>query len=255
MTRTKQLPPDSPWQALQGIGAAGQDGVAQEIAARVQQLILSRELSDGSRIPSERDLAVLLSTSRPTVSQAIRILVVKGLVESRRGSGAYVRLRPEVNLAASMSLMLEVDPESVGSLAELRLSLESTGVVRAIERATPEELAEAERALRRLADSAGDIASWMSADTYFHATLIGASHNTYLAAMFDSAHTALIDYEYRAWVDSGTVPRWLEPDRIGDLTAIHEPILRAVQRRDVDAALYAVRHHHEVMSRHLRLSA
>ncbi|MFF8958124.1 FadR/GntR family transcriptional regulator [Streptomyces sp. NPDC014894] len=254
MARTKEIPSDSPWQALQDFASSRPEGAAEEIADRVQQLILSRELTDGSRLPSERDLAALLSTSRPTVSQAIRILVIKGLVESRRGSGAYVRLRPGATLAASMGLMLEVEPGSVAQLAELRLSLESTGVVRAIERATEEELAEAERALRGFESGGGDTAAWMSADTCFHATLVNASHNTYLASMFDSVHTALINYEYRTWIDNGTVPGWLAPDRIPALTAVHEPILRAVRNRDVESALYAVRHHHEVMTRHLRMS-
>lgn len=254
MARTKEVLASSPWQALQGIGLSQPEGAAQEIAARVQRLILAQELTDGSRLPSERDLAVLLSTSRATVSQAIRILVVKGLVESRRGSGAYVRMRPEVNLATSINLMLDVEPGSVDALAELRLGLESTGIVKAIERATDDQLAEAERALCRLEQSAGDTASWMSADTYFHATLINASHNAYLAAMFDSVHTALINYEYRAWIDKGTVPSWLGSGQVSALTAIHEPILRAVRTRDVDGALYAVRHHHEVMMRHLRAS-
>jgi GntR family transcriptional regulator, transcriptional repressor for pyruvate dehydrogenase complex len=59
--------------------------VAEDIAAQIQGLIISGDLPEGARLPSERDLAAMLSTSRPTVSQAIRILVVRGLVESRRG--------------------------------------------------------------------------------------------------------------------------------------------------------------------------
>jgi GntR family transcriptional regulator, transcriptional repressor for pyruvate dehydrogenase complex len=253
VARTKGVPDDSPWQALSGAGGRGREGAAEEIAADIQRLILARDLPDGARLPSERDLAVLLSTSRPTVSQAIRILVVKGLVESRRGSGAYVRLRPETSLATSMHLMLDVRPDSVDQLAELRLALETSGIVRAIERATEQELAEGERALERLERSAGDTASWMSADTYFHATLVGASHNAYLTSMFSSVHGALIDYEYRTWIDEGTVPSWLAPDRAAALTAVHEPLLRAVRTRDVALALYAVRHHHEVMAQHLAL--
>ncbi|MET8824647.1 FCD domain-containing protein [Streptomyces sp. NPDC004610] len=247
----KEFEPDSPWEALRDFARGRREGTAEAVANRVQELILGRDLPDGARLPSERDLAALLSTSRPTVSQAIRTLVVRGLVESRRGSGAYVRLRPEATLAASMGLMLEREPESVGQLAEVRLTLESSAVVRAIERATPEELALAEEALRAFADSGGDTASWMSADTRFHATLVSAAHNTYLASMFDSVHTTLINHEYRTWIDNGTVPDWLAPDRIPALTAIHEPILDAVRRRDVESALYAVRHHHEAMRANL----
>jgi GntR family transcriptional regulator, transcriptional repressor for pyruvate dehydrogenase complex len=252
--QTQESPPGDPWEALRGLGRTGQEGAAEEIADRIQELILAREVADGSRLPSERDLAALLSTSRPTVSQAIRILVIKGLVESRRGSGAYVRLRPGASLATAMELMLEVDPGSVGQLAEVRLTLESEAVVRAIERASAAELDPAEEALNAFAHTGGDTASWMSADTRFHSALVGAAHNTFLASMFESVHSALINHEYRSWIDSGTVPEWLAPDRIPALTAIHEPILSAVRRRDVGSALYAVRHHHEAMTVHLGLA-
>src|ERR1700739_4635308 len=54
----------------------------------------------------------LVFRRRPTVSQAIRILVVRGLVESRRGSGTYVTRRPEARLATTVGLMLDLDQES-----------------------------------------------------------------------------------------------------------------------------------------------
>ena len=63
---------------------------AGDIATQIQRLITTGDLPEGARLPSERDLAGIFATSRPTVSQAIRILVVRGLIESRRGSGAYV---------------------------------------------------------------------------------------------------------------------------------------------------------------------
>jgi DNA-binding GntR family transcriptional regulator len=44
----------------------------------------------GSRLPPERELARLFGTSRPTVREALSGLETAGLVEVRRGSGAYV---------------------------------------------------------------------------------------------------------------------------------------------------------------------
>lgn len=227
---------------------------AEEIAQQIQDLIIAQELPEGLRLPSERDLAEILSTSRPTVSQAIRILVVRGLVESRRGSGAYVLRRPEAGLASSMHLMLGLNQESVVHLADLRLWLEDSGVHQAIERSTSDDMSAGEAALVRLRDSAGSTASWMSADTQFHATLVRASHNPYLATIFEGVHTTLINYEYREWIASGTVPKWLGRGHAAALTSLHEPILRAVRERDVDAAHLAVLHHHHAMEEHLAAS-
>ena len=228
--------------------------VAEEIARQIQDLIVSQDLPEGLRLPSERDLAEMLFTSRPTVSQAIRILVVRGLVESRRGSGAYVMRRPEANLASSMNLMLGLNEESVEHLADLHLWLEDAGVHQAMTRSTPEDLVSGDAALGRLCDSAGSTASWMSADTQFHATLVRASHNPYLASIFEGVHTTLINYEYRHWIARGTVPKWLGRRHAVTLTSLHEPILRAVRERDVDAGRLAVLDHHRAMEEHLAAS-
>ncbi|WP_415853443.1 FadR/GntR family transcriptional regulator [Sinomonas sp. G460-2] len=229
-------------------------GAAEDIADRIQEFIIAEGLEAGARLPSERDLAVILSISRPIVSQAVRILVVRGLVESRRGSGMYVTRQPEGSLASSVNLMLNLNQESIGQLSDLRLWLETIGVLQAIEHRTDELLESSQRALDRLRLDSGDVAAWMSADTLFHATLVRGSRNPYLASIYESVHVALIDYEYRAWIDTGTVPSWLQPSESDAMLALHEPILQSVRDRDPDAARAAILSHHEAMARHLAAS-
>jgi GntR family transcriptional repressor for pyruvate dehydrogenase complex len=258
--RSKQTDGAEVWQVLRPFtDAAGRrDGepvAAEEIAGQIGHLIVSARLPEGARLPSERDLAQLTGASRPTVSQAIRILIVRGLAESRRGSGAYVRRKPESSLAATVSLMLSLDRESVTHLNDLRLWLESDGITQAIRLSTPAEVDAGEAALRRLAASAGDTSAWISADTNFHATLVRASHNPYLASIYESVHETLINYEYRSWIDCGTVPAWLRPGEAARLTALHAPILAAVRDRDEEAGRIAVRRHHDVMSEHLAVAS
>jgi GntR family transcriptional regulator, transcriptional repressor for pyruvate dehydrogenase complex len=224
---------------------------AEVLAAQVQQLITAKDLAEGARLPSERDLARILCASRPTVSQAIRILVVHGLVESRRGSGAYVTRRPEARLATTVGLMLDLDQESVQHLSELRLWLETTGIERAIERAAPHEIAAGEAALRQLRSNAGNVAAWLSSCTLFHSTLVRASQNPYLSSIFESVHATLMNYEYHAWIEMGTVPAWLQKPEAEALHALHEPILDAVRCGDTAMGVRAVLRHHEVMAQHL----
>ena len=258
MARSKQTDGAEVWQVLRapagqrdGDQVTAQRVAGQEIAGQIERLIVSAGLPEGVRLPSERDLAQLTGASRPTVSQAIRILIVKGLVESRRGSGAYVRRKPETSLAATVSLMLSLDRESVAHLNDLRLWLESDGIAQAIRHGTPAEADAGEDALRQLAASAGNTSAWISADTRFHATLVRASHNPYLASIYESVHETLINYEYRNWIGGGTVPDWLRPGEAAGLTALHAPILAAVRDRDEEAGRIAVLRHHRVMAEHL----
>lgn len=257
MARTKQVAEESLWNTMGMVPSARSNRLppaAEDVADQIQDFIISQNLSAGERLPSERDLAKILSTSRPTVRQAVRMLVVKGLVRSRRGSGTYVTRRPQESFAATVNLMLDLDRESVHHLNDLRLWLETMGIVQAIERGTDEEVAEAEAALQMLRESTGEISAWMSADTHFHSTIVRSAHNPYLTSIFESVHTTLIEYEYRVWVDRGTVPRWLRKSEAPAVTAIHEPILRAFKERDEEAARIAVLHHHDVMAQHLTAS-
>lgn len=63
----------------------------QQLAEQLSRSIEAGELTEGARLPSEPELARSHRIGRPTVRQAIELLVRRGLVERRRGSGTYVR--------------------------------------------------------------------------------------------------------------------------------------------------------------------
>jgi GntR family transcriptional regulator len=70
-----------------------------QLADLLQERIRSSDVTPGSRIPSEHQLAAEHGIGRPTVRQAIDQLVRKGLLTRRRGAGTFVRDRqPEVDL-------------------------------------------------------------------------------------------------------------------------------------------------------------
>jgi GntR family transcriptional regulator, transcriptional repressor for pyruvate dehydrogenase complex len=62
-----------------------------QIADQVRGLLERGEYPAGSRLPPERDLAVQLGVSRPSVREALIALELEGRVEVRMGSGIYVR--------------------------------------------------------------------------------------------------------------------------------------------------------------------
>ncbi|OLT18832.1 hypothetical protein BJF78_11525 [Pseudonocardia sp. CNS-139] len=74
--------------ALPGIEPLTTTRLSDDVAEKIRSLIISEDIAEGSRLPSERDLAERFRASRPTVSQALRTLSLMGLVEIRRGSGA-----------------------------------------------------------------------------------------------------------------------------------------------------------------------
>lgn len=70
-----------------------------QLADLLQEQIRNSNVTPGSRISSEHQLAAEHGIGRPTVRQAIDLLVRKGLLMRRRGAGTFVRDgQPEVDL-------------------------------------------------------------------------------------------------------------------------------------------------------------
>jgi GntR family transcriptional regulator, transcriptional repressor for pyruvate dehydrogenase complex len=150
--------------------------------------------------------------------------------------------------------MLDLDTRSAGDLLRLRLWLEDIG---AREAATREpalsgpETGDIEAALGRLRQATGSMSELIAADTVFHATVVRGAGNPYLAAIYESVHSAVLAYQFKGWVDSESVPPWLRGSGPERHWALHEPIARAVIGRDGAAAQAAVLGHHEMMAEHL----
>lgn len=77
------------------------------IADALRADILAGRLGPGQRLPSERELAELHQTTRPTVRKAIAVLRADGLVLTEQGRGAFVRPRPHVRHLARGALWRE----------------------------------------------------------------------------------------------------------------------------------------------------
>jgi len=71
-----------------------------QMANRVRDRILSGDLGAGDEVPSERVLAIEWGVARPTAARALQELRRLGLVESRQGSGTYVRGQIDIHRRA-----------------------------------------------------------------------------------------------------------------------------------------------------------
>ena len=81
------------------------------IYEKIVGMIADGRFPVNERLPSETSLATLLGASRPVVREALERLRTDQLIVSRKGSGSYVRQRPD------SSMLMEVP---VGSLADVQ---------------------------------------------------------------------------------------------------------------------------------------
>jgi GntR family transcriptional regulator, transcriptional repressor for pyruvate dehydrogenase complex len=154
----------------------------QAVASRIMQLIAETGLKPGDRLPTERELGRELGVSRHTVSQAVKVLAVSGVLRSRQGSGIYVTHTSPPTASAFIDVTVRGDPQQVQQLCEFRMILEMQTARLAAERITP-------RLLRRIEDAAlatqssaerQDSRQFTEADTEFHSGIAEATGNAYL---------------------------------------------------------------------------
>ena len=84
-----------------------------DIADRIRLLAFDGRVVDGTRLPSERELATAMGISRTTTSRAYAELRDKGLLRSRQGSGSVV----SVPMTASNASSLIMTPNDADTIA------------------------------------------------------------------------------------------------------------------------------------------
>ena len=102
----------------------------QQLAEQLSRDISSGSLAPGARLPSEPELARRHRIGRPTVRQATELLVQRGLIERRRGSGTFVRSAPRrvdlFSLGGTLSSFreggLDLTTKLLGKVTERRVT-------------------------------------------------------------------------------------------------------------------------------------
>lgn len=90
---------------LKGWPQEASGSAPRRLAATIGSLVLDGRLAVGTRLPSERELAVRLQVCRATVTAAYTTLRERGFVESRPGAGTWTRQprRPHRRIAPPVS--------------------------------------------------------------------------------------------------------------------------------------------------------
>jgi DNA-binding FadR family transcriptional regulator len=181
------------------------------------------------------ELAETFQVSIGVVREAVRVLVEKGLVESRQRSGTRVRARdhwrlvdPEVMAwyrAAGPSLALLRD------LTEVRAAIEPYAAGLAAERALPEDIAILWELCASMTASLDDVDAHTRADLAFHSAVLRATHNELLIQL-----TATIAVALEASRDV-TVR---SPGASLAAMPLHADVAAAIEARDPDRARAAM---------------
>ena len=205
----------------------------QLVADRVRALIENEGVAVGARLPAERELALKLGVSRPSLREALIALEIDGRVEIRGGSGVYVCATPVGGDPATSSL-----GESPAELMQARVVLESSIVTLAAARVSKAALQRVGDALEAMREDHASGRKPVESDRRFHLSIAEMAGNSVLVSivgtLFDGRHSPIAS-RMSGQVESRST--WQAA------LAEHEAIYRALEARNPQAASAAMCSH------------
>jgi DNA-binding FadR family transcriptional regulator len=211
------------------------DSLVDAVVARIREVIEQGHLRAGDRLPTEAELSEQLGVSRTVVREAVSQLESLGLLSVQRGRGTFVGSRSSLTSCVKMlRTALALSPGELVQFTEFRTALECHAARRAAERATEQDLAELQTLCDDMDRPGRDYLDAMRLDFQFHRRLMAITGNELLSSVLE----VIQEFVLAAMVQTTPQPR----DRAQSHRR-HLAILRAVRRRDPDAAEKAMRAH------------
>ena len=208
-----------------------------EVTAELGDAVVGGIYAEGTWLPSVTALHEQFGCSRGVVREALRALEERGLVEVHQGRGGKVRQReawdtrnPHVLRAC---VELGPEPEALRLAIEARAELEVVAADRAIDSASDGDfgllMTEIERMARAPAAGADGSREFVTAEEWFHRTLMLLSDNELLAKLTEQWHGLFAEMR-----------RERAPDRDGATIRHHRRIVEGVSSRDTELAAEAI---------------
>jgi len=161
----------------------------ESIIATVRDLLLSRQLKRGDRLPNEIELTKKLSTSRGSVREAMKILSAYGIIEIKRGDGTYISESMSNRLFDHLVFQMILSDTDKKKLTELRELIELGIVKIVIANATNEDIGMVRDAHARMADSVNraetDPKAMTTLDLGFHLAIGKAARNELIRKVYE----------------------------------------------------------------------
>jgi DNA-binding FadR family transcriptional regulator len=213
----------------------------EEAVQQIAEKVRSGDLHVGDRLPSERELAARMRISRPTLREAVKVLVEAGVLEVRRGQAGGIFVASELVPRDLLRSRREIRVGEVAGVLEARRLIEPRVAQLAAVHAGEDDFA----AMREIIERKRELAAsddflrhedlFLQLDLKFHLAIARATRNTTIVTLMRSLLRRLEIARDMA-VHAPLVPEWV----IG----IHERTLAAIRSADFGVI-------DEVMDEHL----
>lgn len=157
----------------------------ESVRESIKAYILDNRLQAGDPLPAETELAAQLGVSRNSVREAVKALESLGILETRRGSGLFVRKFSLDPLLDNLPYALLSNLQDLDDLFDIRRILEVALVGEALANLTEEQSTRLQQIVERMRVRAEQGEAFVQEDREFHQCLFENVGNKMLLTLLD----------------------------------------------------------------------
>lgn len=207
--------------------------------------IREQNIKKGDKLPTERELSVLLNVSRASVREAYKVFGVFGLVENFQGSGTYVREEVDEWLSEPMGIIFKLSGVKMEEVFEFRKMIEVETATLAAKSITELELIQLTECYENLLTVESEIEK-SKQDKRFHYIIAKASKNHIIFNSYNAMSSMLDIFTY----DIRATALKIEGEEV--LEKIHEDIYLSIMNRDQENARKSMKAHMNMISKYFQ---
>lgn len=167
-------------------GTFAKSALADQIAERILQMLLDKELKPGDKLPPERELATGMGVGRPALREALRALSLINVIEIRQGAGAYVTDLDTTQLVQHLNFVFSLDDSAIMDLFDARNIVEVGIIELAAQRIQDSEILELEASLEKSVQTMDDPEAFLQADLELHLLIARIARNPVMYRFMES---------------------------------------------------------------------
>lgn len=157
--------------------------LSEDAVREIKKVIQTESLNPGDLLPSEPEIAKRLAVSRTTVREALRILEIAGIIETRQGIGSVV-LEPNMSfIKETMARLINDQGEEFEYLMQTRAILEPVVARYSAGEASEESIRRMEEALGKAEEEISSGGTGVEGSIRFHHEIVNSIENMILSSI------------------------------------------------------------------------
>ncbi len=214
-----------------------------EIARSISEAIASGQLKPGERLPTEQSLSAQFGVARTVVREAVSLLKYDGIIDSKRGVGAFVS-EPAARSAFRISAACFEKRRQLIQLLELRTGVQAEASALAAVARSQRDLTRIARYLAEMADATEEgpdyAAQRLDAEDAFYRAIAESSGNTYYVEFVGMIERNVSENLRSVAIKNAMASEWGR-----EVLEEHRVVYQALDAGDAERARLATRNHFE----------